>query len=955
MSQIVKLRRSSTGGNRPTNSQLQLGELAINTTDGKLYFSKSGSLNTSVEEVLTTNAQNTGSLNLSGSFNLIGTESITGSTNINGSLNVTGNTSLTSLIVSGSDPVANLSAYLPSSSVYNNAGFNAPDRVAAGVKFGWNNESWTIGAARGLTTDVDGLVFSRNGERNLLLHESGDMYLTGALRVTGSLYLNGEIVGTGKLNETAFNTYTSSVSSTFAGTSSYALTASYVDNPTIVSGSTKKTTVTSASTTWSLNHQMNERYPSITVFDSDGYVVIPTGVRAIDSNNIEVYFSIAQTGTVIATLGGSGAVGATGDSGSSGTSGADGIGGYTQTYTSSTTWSVAHNLDLDYPGITVWDSNRKVIIPSEITSVDSNNLQITFPIAQAGEVHIVRGGHMVSGSQDLSAVGTITPSADGLYNLGSTSKQFNNVYISGSLLVNGVPYSSGAVDTGSFAITGSNTFKGDQTFSGSLIPVGSGSYDLGTPSNPFRHLYLSSASLYIDGQKVLGSTNQELQITTDNGQSIKILESGTDTITFQTVDGDIQLKSSGGGNVLLDPTSGSIDIRGNIQVQDGFKILSSGGNSVVFGDDIIVSGSANFTNGITINGTSYTAATSGTSGTSGSNGSSGTSGSNGSSGTAGTSGSSGISNSFFNYQADTQTISGNPGNGHIIWNNAIQTGSTQINISDIDQQGNNLDVFLSQLKSGSRITLQDKSIQGNYQVWDIGTPTDNTTYWSFPVTLVSATHQISNNDEILFIITTTPSGTSGSSGSNGSSGTSGSSGSNGSSGTSGSSGSNGSSGTSGSSGSNGSSGSSGTTTITNATDNRVMTSAGGVTLNAEANLTFDGSTLAVTGAVTTTGNLTVGGTLTENSSLRYKENVETIKYGLDKVLQMRGVTYDKKDNGVKEIGLIAEELNKIAPELVNKNEEGEPDSVSYGRITAVLIEALKEQQKQIEELKALIK
>jgi collagen type VII alpha len=802
MSQIVKLRRSSTGGNRPTNSQLQLGELAINTTDGKLYFSKSGSLNTSIEEVLTTNAQNTGSLNLSGSFNLIGTENITGSLNTTGSLRVLGDTSLTSLVVSGSDPVANVQAFLPDSTVYNNASFNTPDRVSSGIRFNWSNENWTIGAARGLTTDVDGLVFSRNGERNLLLHESGDMYLTGALRVTGSLYLNGEIVGTGKLNETAFNTYTSSVSSTFAGTSSYALTASYVANPVIVSGSTKKTTVTSASTTWSLNHEMNERYPSITVFDSDGYVVIPTGVRAIDSNNIEVYFSEAQTGTVIATLGGSGAVGATGASGSSGTSGADGIGGYTQTYTSSTTWSVAHNLDLDYPGVTVWDSNRKVIIPSEITSVDSNNLQITFPIAQAGEVHIVRGGHMVSGSQDLSAVGTITPSADGLYNLGSTSKQFNNVYISGSLLVNGVPYSSGAVDTGSFAITGSNTFKGDQTFSGSLIPVGSGSYDLGTPSNPFRHLYLSSASLYIDGQKVLGSTNQELQITTDNGQSIKILESGTDTITFQTVDGDIQLKSSGGGNVLLDPTSGSIDIRGNVQVQDGFKILSSGGNSVVFGDDIIVSGSANFTNGITIGGLSYASATSGTSGTSGSNGSSGTSGSSGSNGSSGSSG-----DSIF-----------------------AQTGSIWSSTKDVEITGS--------LKVKGSITVDE--LYMTYVTSSVMYSSGSTKFGDTNDDLHQFTGSLSITGSLLINGTSYTAATSG---------TSGSSGSNGSSGTSGSNGSSGSSGTSGSSGSNGSSGSSGTTTITNAVDNRIMTSAGGVTLNAEANLTFDGSTLSVAGNI----------------------------------------------------------------------------------------------------------
>jgi hypothetical protein len=99
------------------------------------------------------------------------------------------------------------------------------------------------------------------------------------------------------------------------------------------------------------------------------------------------------------------------------------------------------------------------------------------------------------------------------------------------------------------------------------------------------------------------------------------------------------------------------------------------------------------------------------------------------------------------------------------------------------------------------------------------------------------------------------------------------------------------------------------------------------------------------------GNVTFSGTITENSSIRYKENVEPIKYGLDKVLQMRGVTYNKKDNGVKEVGVIAEEIYKVLPEVVLKNEEGEPDSISYGRIVGVLIEGMKEQQKQIQELK----
>ena len=52
--------------------------------------------------------------------------------------------------------------------------------------------------------------------------------------------------------------------------------------------------------------------------------------------------------------------------------------------------------------------------------------------------------------------------------------------------------------------------------------------------------------------------------------------------------------------------------------------------------------------------------------------------------------------------------------------------------------------------------------------------------------------------------------------------------------------------------------------------------------------------------------------------------------------------------------MIAEEVHAILPEVINYNDQNEIDSVSYGRLTAVLIEAVKEQQQQINELKALL-
>jgi hypothetical protein len=96
-----------------------------------------------------------------------------------------------------------------------------------------------------------------------------------------------------------------------------------------------------------------------------------------------------------------------------------------------------------------------------------------------------------------------------------------------------------------------------------------------------------------------------------------------------------------------------------------------------------------------------------------------------------------------------------------------------------------------------------------------------------------------------------------------------------------------------------------------------------------------------------TGTLTAT-SLTETSSIRYKENVIDLHNSLDKVLSMRGVAYNRKGSSNVEIGLIAEEVNEVVPEIINFTEDGEPDSVSYGRVTALLIESVKEQQKQIE-------
>ena len=227
----------------------------------------------------------------------------------------------------------------------------------------------------------------------------------------------------------------------------------------------------------------------------------------------------------------------------------------------------------------------------------------------------------------------------------------------------------------------------------------------------------------------------------------------------------------------------------------------------------------------------------------------------------------------------------------------------------------------------------------------------------------------------------------------------------------------------------------GTITINNDADNRVLTANGNSTLNGEANLLFDGSTLTINGTSisefgatntditglvggTTAGSLisadeqghlvvairdndvldsfavvagagdyysdstfdkllfqvkangtaTIGGDTTISGSLtatgdvtayassdeRLKDNVELIQQPIDKIKQIKGVSFDwndKSEHTGHDIGVIAQDIEKILPEIVATRDNGFK-AVRYEKIVALLIEAVKDQQSQIDELKA---
>ncbi len=111
-----------------------------------------------------------------------------------------------------------------------------------------------------------------------------------------------------------------------------------------------------------------------------------------------------------------------------------------------------------------------------------------------------------------------------------------------------------------------------------------------------------------------------------------------------------------------------------------------------------------------------------------------------------------------------------------------------------------------------------------------------------------------------------------------------------------------------------------------------------------------GSTItALTLDMSEAGAATFNNNVTAFSDERLKDNIETIENGLSKVEQLRGVTYTRDDR--EEIGVIAQEVEKILPEIVlTANDEMGTKSVDYSRLTAVLIEAVKDLSARVKEL-----
>ena len=116
------------------------------------------------------------------------------------------------------------------------------------------------------------------------------------------------------------------------------------------------------------------------------------------------------------------------------------------------------------------------------------------------------------------------------------------------------------------------------------------------------------------------------------------------------------------------------------------------------------------------------------------------------------------------------------------------------------------------------------------------------------------------------------------------------------------------------------------------------------------------STTSASYNVYVSGNLYATSDIYSASDARIKENVVTIDNALNRVLQMRGVFYNKIKNtvekfqGKRELGVIAQEVLPILPEVITYDEENDQYGANYGNMAGLFVEAIKEQHNIIEDL-----
>ena len=335
MAQVVKLKRTSVQGRIPSISNLELGELAINTHDGRIFFEKDNGV-LSIQEILTTNSQNSGSFNLTGAISA-SSLSISGDTTIGGNLTLGGNITIGDTSTDSVTVTAQFSGSLipDGNEVYD---------LGSAVKK-WNNTYTKNLIATNITaTSITGSIAATNGI------VSGSSQLTSSL---DSRYLN--VSGEGNIS----GSFTGSFVGDGSGLTNLQVSSSITEVATVTASFDNQSTI-------SVVHSFNSKNVIVSVYDTNYSQLIPQTLTLTDNDTVDVVLSDTGSGHIVVAKGGH--IIASSD-----------LDSYRLDVSGSTSYAVSHSLDEEYPFVQAWNTDtKKQEQPLDVESTSPSSLTVTF-------------------------------------------------------------------------------------------------------------------------------------------------------------------------------------------------------------------------------------------------------------------------------------------------------------------------------------------------------------------------------------------------------------------------------------------------------------------------------------------------------------------------------------------------------------------------------------------------
>ena len=339
MAQVVKLKRTSVQGRIPSIANLELGELAINTHDGRIFFEKDdGTL--SIQEILTTNSQNSGSFNLTGAISA-SSLSISGDSFIGGNLTLGGNITIGDASTDSVTVTAQFSGSL------------IPD----------GNEIYDLGSAA--------KKWNNTYTKNLITTNITATSFTGSIAAT-----NGIISGSSQLTSSFDSRY---LNVTGEGNISGSFTGSFNGDGSGLTGLSVEQVATVSSSfdnlsSISVNHSFDSKNVIISVYDTNYSQIIPQSVTLTDNNTVDIVLSDTGSGHVVVAKGGH--IIASSD-----------LDSYRLDVSGSTSYAVSHSLDEEYPFVQAWNTDtKKQEQPLDVESTSHSSLTVTFSGNFAGKI-----------------------------------------------------------------------------------------------------------------------------------------------------------------------------------------------------------------------------------------------------------------------------------------------------------------------------------------------------------------------------------------------------------------------------------------------------------------------------------------------------------------------------------------------------------------------------------------